>query len=167
MGFFSQFSGNKKDEKKPTKKAAVVTAKTKTKKKDLEADLANSSAATASDATRPADVAADTTSNKPESVQAAIGIGSVKYIIKPLITEQGTYLAENNTYLFQVALQANKRAIREAIEKIYGVKVVAVRTTRYLGKKVRYGRVAGQRSAFKKAFVTVAKGQTIVVNKNV
>lgn len=166
MGFFSQFSGNKKDEKQPAKKAAVVTAKTKTKKKDLEADLANSSAATASDAAHPADVASSEFA-KPESVQAAIGIGSVKYIIKPLITEQGTYLAENNTYLFQVALQANKRAIREAIEKIYGVKVVAVRTTRYLGKKVRYGRVAGQRSAFKKAFVTVAKGQTIVVNKNV
>jgi large subunit ribosomal protein L23 len=103
----------------------------------------------------------------PESVQAAIGIGATKYILKPLVTEKGTYAAEYNTYLFAVLPHAGKLAIKQAIEKLYGVTVTKVRTMRYDGKVVRSGRIEGRRSNFKKAYVTVAKGQSITIHKGV
>jgi len=103
----------------------------------------------------------------PESVQAAIGIGATKYILKPLITEKGTYAAEYNTYLFAVLPHAGKLAIKQAIEKLYGVTVTKIRTMRYDGKVVRSGRIEGRRSNFKKAYVTVAKGQSITIHKGV
>lgn len=103
----------------------------------------------------------------PESVQAAIGIGATKYILRPLVTEKGTYAAEFNTYLFAVLPHAGKLAIKQAIEKLYGVTVTKIRTMRYDGKVVRSGRIEGRRSNFKKAYVTVAKGQTITIHKGV
>jgi large subunit ribosomal protein L23 len=103
----------------------------------------------------------------PESVQAAIGIGAPKYILKPLVTEKGTYAAEYNTYLFAVLPHAGKLAIKQAIEKLYGVTVTKIRTMRYDGKVVRSGRIEGRRSNFKKAYVTVAKGQSITIHKGV
>ena len=103
----------------------------------------------------------------PESVQAAIGIGATKYILKPLVTEKGTYAAEYNTYLFAVLPHAGKLAIKQAIEKLYGVTVTKIRTMRYDGKVVRSGRIEGRRSNFKKAYVTVAKGQSITIHKGV
>lgn len=103
----------------------------------------------------------------PESVKAAIGIGATKYILKPLVTEKGTYAAEYNTYLFAVLPHAGKLAIKQAIEKLYGVTVTKVRTMRYDGKVVRSGRIEGRRSNFKKAYVTVAKGQSITIHKGV
>lgn len=105
--------------------------------------------------------------NAATQTASAVGLGSAKFIIKPLITEKGTFAAEHNTYLFQVALNANKRAIKEAVEKLYKVKVVSVNTARFKGKVVRYGRVTGRRSDFKKAFIQVAKGQSITIHKHV
>lgn len=103
----------------------------------------------------------------PELVQTAIGIGATKYILRPLITEKGTYAMDNNTYLFAVLPQAGKLAIKQAIEKLYGVTVKKVRTMRYDGKVVRSGRIEGRRSNFKKAYVTVVKGQSIAIHKGV
>lgn len=103
----------------------------------------------------------------PQSVGAAIGIGATKYILRPLVTEKGTYAAEYNTYLFAVMPHASKPAIKQAIEKLYGVTVTKIRTMRYDGKVVRSGRIEGRRSNFKKAYVTVAKGQTITIHKGV
>ncbi len=107
------------------------------------------------------------TMQTPQSVQAAVGIGATKYILRPLVTEKGTYAAEYNTYLFAVLPQAGKLAIKQAIEKLYGVTVTKIRTMRYDGKVVRSGRIEGRRSNFKKAYVTVAKGQTITIHKGV
>ncbi len=103
----------------------------------------------------------------PQSVEAAVGIGATKYILRPLVTEKGTYVAEYNTYLFAVMPQASKPAIKQAIEKLYGVTVTKIRTMRYDGKVVRSGRIEGRRSNFKKAYVTVAKGQSITIHKGV
>lgn len=103
----------------------------------------------------------------PEAVKAAVGIGATKYILKPLVTEKGTYAGEFNTYLFAVLPHAGKLAIKQAIEKLYGVTVTKVRTMRYDGKVVRSGRIEGRRSNFKKAYVTVAKGQSITIHKGV
>jgi large subunit ribosomal protein L23 len=84
-------------------------------------------------------------------------------IIKsPLITEKGTLIGElGNQVLFRVGLDANKVEIQQAIESFFKVKVLKVRTVRVLGKRRRVGRVVGQRSAWKKAYVTLAEGQRI------
>ena len=81
---------------------------------------------------------------------------------RALITEKGTRLRERkNVYLFEVAPDANKVEIGRAIEEIFSVKVKLVRTLNYKGKPKRLGRYAGYRSAWKKAVVTLAEGQTI------
>lgn len=81
---------------------------------------------------------------------------------RALITEKGTQIREReNGYLFEVARDANKIEIRQAIESIFPVKVEAVRTLRVHGKPKRMGRYAGHRPDWKKAIVTLKKGQTI------
>jgi large subunit ribosomal protein L23 len=80
----------------------------------------------------------------------------------PLITEKGTLVNEQgNQFLFRVRPEANKVEIRQAIEKLFKVKVEKVRTLNYLGKTRRVGRWAGKRSSWKKAYVTLAAGQRI------
>jgi large subunit ribosomal protein L23 len=81
---------------------------------------------------------------------------------RALITEKGTRLREReNGYLFEVARDANKIEIKQAIEAIFPVKVQSVRTQRVHGKPKRMGRYAGHRPDWKKAVVTLQKGQTI------
>jgi large subunit ribosomal protein L23 len=81
---------------------------------------------------------------------------------RALITEKGTRIREReNGYLFEVARDANKIEIKQAIEAIFPVKVQSVRTQRVHGKPKRMGRYAGHRPDWKKAVVTLQKGQTI------
>ena len=89
-------------------------------------------------------------------------------IEKPLITEKSTALKEaNNRYMFRVNVHANKRQIKQAIEEVFNVRVKDVRTAVYRGKpKVvmnRAGRFAGRGSNWKKAYVTLAEGDSIDV----
>lgn len=78
------------------------------------------------------------------------------------ITEKGTRIREGqNGYLFEVARDANKIQIKQAVEEIFNVKVASIRTLRVHGKPKRVGRYAGHRPDWKKAVVTLKKGQTI------
>jgi large subunit ribosomal protein L23 len=80
----------------------------------------------------------------------------------PLITEKGTLVSESgNQVVFRVRRDASKFAIRDAVEKLFKVKVTKVRTANFLGKTRRVGRSMGQRPAWKKAYVTLAEGQRI------
>ena len=80
----------------------------------------------------------------------------------PLITEKGTYVNEiGNQVVFQVRPDANKIEIKRAVEKLFKVKVVKVRTDNVLGKTRRVGRSLGSRSDWKKAYVTLGEGQRI------
>jgi large subunit ribosomal protein L23 len=75
-------------------------------------------------------------------------------IIRPLITEQGMHFANTKSaYSFEVNKRANKAQIRNAVEKIYGVKVLKVRTANYRGKHRRKGRSFGMTPSWKKAVV--------------
>ncbi len=77
-------------------------------------------------------------------------------IIRPLVTEKGTMLSNDEhhrAYPFEVHTSANKVQIRNAIEKIYEVKVEDVRTAMMRGKPRRYGRWFGQTRHWKKAVV--------------
>ncbi len=75
-------------------------------------------------------------------------------IIRPLITEQGMHFASlKGAYCFEVNKKANKQQIKNAIEKIYSVKVDKVRTANWKGKPRRRGRVLGMTAGWKKAVV--------------
>jgi large subunit ribosomal protein L23 len=81
---------------------------------------------------------------------------------RAMITEKGTKIREGqNGYLFEVARDANKIEIKQAIEAIFTVKVSSIRTLRVHGKPKRVGRHAGHRPDWKKAVVTLKKGETI------
>jgi large subunit ribosomal protein L23 len=82
-------------------------------------------------------------------------------IRNPLITEKATMLSERNQVVFRVAPDANKREIKAAVEGLFGVTVVAVNTLVQKGKTKRFRGRPGQRSDMKKAYVTLAPGQTI------
>jgi large subunit ribosomal protein L23 len=83
-------------------------------------------------------------------------------IAAPLITEKGTYVNEiGNQVVFQVRPDANKIEIKKAVEKLFKVKVVKVRTANVLGKTRRVGRSLGNRPDWKKAYVTLGEGQRI------
>ena len=75
-------------------------------------------------------------------------------IIKPLITEQGMHFANiKGAYSFEVNKRANKTQIKNAVERIYNVKVQKVRTANRKGKQRRRGRTIGTTASWKKAVV--------------
>lgn len=88
---------------------------------------------------------------------------NVRSIIgRPLLTEKNHALRDDeNKYVFEVALHANKLEIKSAVEEIFDVRVNSVRTMRMKGKVKRLGRFEGKRPDWKKAIVTLADGDTI------
>jgi large subunit ribosomal protein L23 len=75
-------------------------------------------------------------------------------IVRPLVTEQGMHFANaKGAYSFEVNRKANKTQVKNAVERIYGVKVDKVRTANRKGKHRRRGRTIGMTSGWKKAIV--------------
>ena len=84
-------------------------------------------------------------------------------IVSPIITEKATVLSEQNKVVFRVRPEATKPQIKEAVEKLFEVKVVSVNTLVTKGKRKVFRGRKGQRSDVKKAVVTLEPGQTIDV----
>ena len=83
-------------------------------------------------------------------------------IIAPVITEKSQMLAsDGKTYVFKVDARANKTQIKYAIEDLFGVKVKSVNTLNTKAKDKRVGRYTGKTKTYKKAFITLADGETI------
>ncbi len=80
---------------------------------------------------------------------------------RPIVTEKSTSLQAQGKYVFEVARGANKMQIKEAVEKAFNVKVMAVNLSHVRGKVKRLGRHSGMTRSSKKAVVTLAQGQTI------
>lgn len=91
----------------------------------------------------------------------------------PVVTEKSVILKEDSTdeksernqgqiLTFKVDTKATKPEIKSAIEEIFNVKVAAVRTVHYEGKVKRRGRIEGRKAAYKKAYVTLRKGEPMV-----
>jgi len=93
----------------------------------------------------------------------------IYYVIKrPLITEKSTTARdEENKYLFEVDRRATKIEIRNAVEKIFKVRVLDVRTINMTGKKKRMGRITGRRNNWKKAMITLPPGSSIEIYEGV
>ena len=82
-------------------------------------------------------------------------------ILSPVVTEKSTMGSENDQATFKGTLDATKPEIKQAVEKLFGVKVKAVNTLVQAGKTKRFRGRPGRRSDFKKAIVTLAEGQQI------
>ncbi len=83
-------------------------------------------------------------------------------IVRPLINEKAQQLRDaHNQYVFQVAPSATKEDVKAAVQKFFNVKVTDVRTLMNRGKTRRVGQTMGRRSNWKKAIVTLEKGQSI------
>ena len=90
-----------------------------------------------------------------------------RVLIKPLISEKGALFATQNKYQFQVGETATKATVKIAVEMIYGVKPVSVNIVNTEDKTVRFRGRPGLKYGFKKAIVTLPKGNTINVYEGV
>ena len=84
-------------------------------------------------------------------------------IVSPVITEKATNLSEYNKVVFRVAPNATKPQIKEAVERLFDVKVIAVNTAVTKGKEKFFRGRKGRRADVKKAIVTLAAGEAIDV----
>ncbi|MFA7638038.1 MAG: 50S ribosomal protein L23 [Parvibaculum sp.] len=84
-------------------------------------------------------------------------------IVSPVITEKATMASEANQVIFKVAPDATKPQVKEAVEKLFDVKVKAVNTLIRKGKTKRFRGIAGRQTSFKKAIVTLEEGHSIDV----
>lgn len=84
-------------------------------------------------------------------------------LIKPIVTERTTGLMEENKYTFKVDKKANKLEVKHAVEAIFKVDVVDVRTMNVVGKMKRMGRTMGMTTGWKKAIVSVKAGQRLPI----
>ena len=84
-------------------------------------------------------------------------------IIRPVVSEKSYVLAEAGKYTFRVYDRAHKTQIRQAIEELFDVKVVAVRTASVKSKPKRRGHTSGRSRSWKKAIVQVREGDTIPI----
>jgi large subunit ribosomal protein L23 len=100
-------------------------------------------------------------------------LGVWEILKSPVVTEKSVILKEESTdenddrnagqvLTFKVDKKASKIDIKSAVEEIFNVKVAAVRTIQYDGKLKRRGRIEGRRAGFKKAYVTLRKGEPMV-----
>jgi len=84
-------------------------------------------------------------------------------LLKPIVTEKSTDLMQENKYTFKVEPKANKIEIKNAVESIFNVDVIEVRTMNMTGKLKRQGRSTGYTSKWKKAIVTLKPGQKLPI----
>lgn len=86
----------------------------------------------------------------------------MKVLLAPLVSEKTARLADSSRqYAFKVLRDASKPEIRQAVEKLFEVKVTNVQVAKVKGKVKRFGQTLGRRSDWKKAYVTLAEGQDI------
>lgn len=88
-------------------------------------------------------------------------------VIRPVITEKNTTLMEQGKYTFEVAQNANKPMIKQAVQQLFDVSVSSVNTMNVKGKlksrRTRQGVTSGRARSWKKAIVTLAPGESIDV----
>jgi large subunit ribosomal protein L23 len=167
MSFLDRFKKKPKQEKEKSEKKAQVKKpedKKSEKEKGKEKEYTTLKAKAESDLpiepvkTREVKTAK---SKKEDTAEA------YKILIKPLVTEKATDLANFNKYCFEVAKNANKIEIQKAIKNLYGVEPLDVNIINMKGKRVRYGRVSGKKKNWKKAIVTLKQGDKIAIYEGV
>lgn len=107
---------------------------------------------------RTSKTAIETKNEEKKSYDFSLGV-----LLAPRVTEKASAGAETGKYTFIVARDKNKIEVKKSIEKTYGVKVVSVQILNMPSKKKRLGRILGRIPGFKKAIVTLEKGQSIEI----
>lgn len=92
---------------------------------------------------------------------------ALEVLRRPLVTEKGTMLSGHGKYLFEVALDANKRQIKEAVERAFNVTVAKVNVMNVSPERRRVGRRVFYTSPWKKAVVTLKPGDKITLFEGV
>ena len=83
-------------------------------------------------------------------------------LLAPVVSEKSTFIGEKaNQYVFRVASDATKPEVKAAVELMFSTQVAGVSIVNVRGKEKRFGRFMGRRNNWKKAYVTLAKGQEI------
>jgi large subunit ribosomal protein L23 len=99
---------------------------------------------------------------KPEKKKTLSKEKLMGVLIAPHVSEKSARAAESaNQFVFRVRDDATRGDVKQAVELMFEVKVEGVQVLNQPGKKRRFGRIAGHRSGFKKAYVRLAAGQTI------
>lgn len=88
-------------------------------------------------------------------------------IIEPILTEKSNDARDKHKYTFKVAKKANKIQIKRAVKKIYNVEVLSCNIINMDGKKKKQGKFIGKTSSFKKAIMTLKKGESISIFEGV
>ena len=84
-----------------------------------------------------------------------------RVLVQPQITEKATILQDNNYYIFRVKRESTKPEIKKAINEVYNVSVLKVKTANVRRKKKRLGKTLGWKQGYKKAMVQLKKGDEI------
>jgi large subunit ribosomal protein L23 len=85
----------------------------------------------------------------------------LKILVSPYISEKSTAANDRDQYVFKVMKNATKPEIKQAVEKLFDVKVISVQVINSKPKKVRVGRINGKQKAWKKAYIRIAAGSQI------
>ncbi|MDB5380235.1 MAG: ribosomal protein [Rubritepida sp.] len=101
------------------------------------------------------------TFSKPKAAPVISKERMYQCILSPLVTEKATLMSEVGQYAFRVAIDASKPEIKQAVEGLFGVNVLAVNTLLVKGKTKRFKGRPGKRSDWKKAMVRLVEGQSI------
>lgn len=104
------------------------------------------------------------TKKTTKEVSTDVKTASNPFILGPRVTEKAAYAAEKNTFVFNVAMEANKIQIKQAIKDMYKVVPTKIAIVVTKPEAVVFRGKPGKKSAFKKAYVTLKKGDTIDVN---
>lgn len=90
-------------------------------------------------------------------------VGSAGVLLYPHMTEKTVGAASRRMYAFVVAQKANKQEVKKAIQSRYGVNVIGIRMVTIRGKEIHRGKQIGWKQGMKKAYATIAEGQTIEI----
>lgn len=104
---------------------------------------------------------------KTETPSAQLKGSMYRVIVAPIVSEKAARNEQEGIYTFLVDRSATKLHIRQAIKELYGVNPLRISVQNTEGKRVRFGRGAGRRSDYKKAFVKIPKGSSITVHEGV
>ena len=104
---------------------------------------------------------------KTSKTSNSVSASTYDTLVRPVITEKSMLVSENGKVTFMVPLSASKDDVKAAVESIFNVKVEKVNTIRQFGKTKLFRGRKGERSDYKKALVTLAKGQNIDVTTGI
>lgn len=90
-----------------------------------------------------------------------------KVLVRPIISEKAAIAESIGVYTFAVRVEATKVQVKKAVKEIYGIQPQKIRMINVEGKNMRFGRNFGKRSDWKKAVVTLEKGQSINIHEGV